>query len=578
MVTQTYDDRSLPNTVEGTTVGDLVISTTYTRLGQIKSITQPNSVTTSYDYWRLDQPGGYFGHLYQIQVSAGASSLLELNYNEWDSVGNLKQLYRWQTGIGAETEQFNYDTLDRLTGVTNAYSLSLDYTNIGNIDYNDGKDYQYNSAKPHAVTDVASSDYVYDLNGNMINRGNQIISWDMENRPIAIIDMLDINTYVYDGYGDRVKKTENGETIIYINDYYEKNLTTGEVTTYYYLGGQLVAQNNNNGIRYIFQDHLGSIVLTTTATGSDPKFISYYPFGEIRNATGTPDTDRLFTGQILDATGLYFYNARYYDPEIGRFISADTFIPYPDDPQSFNRYSYCRNNPLNRIDPTGNFDIREDFLYQIADFTAAFGDTITFGGTRWFREEVTNCRTVDYESGSYLAGSIAGEVYATVASFYIPGAAVSQIGRTAVGQAIGRGGQAIARLARTGASAIKDSRLAQVVGQEGGHLGRILRPSIVSSDWAMKGAHATIRGVEMAFKPGPGGKIVIKSVNRVKNAKQLDVARKAAETALNNPVFRKDLYNASGRAIQLLKHGDTLARSRAGELRFLQHALKKMGF
>jgi RHS repeat-associated protein len=56
----------------------------------------------------------------------------------------------------------------------------------------------------------------------------------------------------------------------------------------------------------------------------------------------------------LDATGLYYYNARYYDATIGRFISPDTIVPYPADPQSFNRYSYCRNNPLKYTDPSGN--------------------------------------------------------------------------------------------------------------------------------------------------------------------------------------------------------------------------------
>jgi RHS repeat-associated protein len=65
-------------------------------------------------------------------------------------------------------------------------------------------------------------------------------------------------------------------------------------------------------------------------------------------------TDKKFTGQELDGTGLYYYGARYYDPTIGRFISADTIIPNPTDTQAFNRYSYCLNNPLKYIDPSGH--------------------------------------------------------------------------------------------------------------------------------------------------------------------------------------------------------------------------------
>ena len=63
----------------------------------------------------------------------------------------------------------------------------------------------------------------------------------------------------------------------------------------------------------------------------------------------------MFTGQRFDQTGLYFYNARYYDATIGRFISPDTFVQSLANPQTLNRYSYCINNPLKYIDPTGHF-------------------------------------------------------------------------------------------------------------------------------------------------------------------------------------------------------------------------------
>lgn len=62
-----------------------------------------------------------------------------------------------------------------------------------------------------------------------------------------------------------------------------------------------------------------------------------------------------YTSQEFDdSTALYFYNARYYDPVLGRFIQADTIVPDPTDPQEFNRYSYVHNNPLKYTDPTGH--------------------------------------------------------------------------------------------------------------------------------------------------------------------------------------------------------------------------------
>ena len=69
--------------------------------------------------------------------------------------------------------------------------------------------------------------------------------------------------------------------------------------------------------------------------------MKYYPYGDSRNSPSELPTDRLFTGQRYDDTGLYYYGARYYDPKIGRFISPDTIVPDPMNPQSFNRYSYC---------------------------------------------------------------------------------------------------------------------------------------------------------------------------------------------------------------------------------------------
>jgi RHS repeat-associated protein len=89
----------------------------------------------------------------------------------------------------------------------------------------------------------------------------------------------------------------------------------------------------------------------TTANGALDSSIAYFPFGSAR--TGSVNSEKQFTGQMLDATGLYYYNARYYDPTIGRFISPDNIIQNYENPQTLNRYSYCANNPLNGTDPTG---------------------------------------------------------------------------------------------------------------------------------------------------------------------------------------------------------------------------------
>ncbi len=95
-------------------------------------------------------------------------------------------------------------------------------------------------------------------------------------------------------------------------------------------------------------------------SGSDAR---YLPFGAYRTTptTNPSITDRGFTGQKHNnSLGLIYYNARFYVPYINRFISADTLVPQPTSPQSFNRFAYVRNNPLGFIDPTGHREIEID--------------------------------------------------------------------------------------------------------------------------------------------------------------------------------------------------------------------------
>ncbi|MEK7672304.1 MAG: RHS repeat-associated core domain-containing protein [Patescibacteria group bacterium] len=107
---------------------------------------------------------------------------------------------------------------------------------------------------------------------------------------------------------------------------------------------------------YHHGDHLGGANLETDENGTVIEAVDYYPFGEIRvdNTTTSYKNNYKFTGKELDAdTGLYYYSARYYNPQLGRFISQDPWEGDLNDPQSLNKYSYVRNNPLKYIDPTG---------------------------------------------------------------------------------------------------------------------------------------------------------------------------------------------------------------------------------
>jgi RHS repeat-associated protein len=350
-VTQTYNNRGLPSTLYGGAgfAGNLVDSTSYNNLGAITQINLHSGLTSYYGYYgysgTYDNAGGYYGKLYKIKTG----TLQETNYT-WDETGNLTQR---QDVVNSDTESFTYDYLDRLTSAqsnsTSPYAETYTYNEIGNILSLNGDAYTYGT-QPHAVTQIGSTTYTYDANGNM-NVGTNP-TWDVENRLTAVTKNGVTDNSTYDGDGNRVKKTEGSTTILYVNQYYEKNLTSGEITTHYYLGKKEIAQRKGSTLSYIYQDSLGSTSVMSNSVGASTGSIKYFSFGLTRS--GSVTTDKGFTSQRLDNTGLYYYGARYYDPMIGRFISADTIVPNPMNPQSLNRYTYCLNNPLKYIDPSGH--------------------------------------------------------------------------------------------------------------------------------------------------------------------------------------------------------------------------------
>ncbi len=126
-------------------------------------------------------------------------------------------------------------------------------------------------------------------------------------------------------------------------------------TTYYFAGGQRIAVRHDGGALYwLHKDHLGSASLSTDAGGNRYGELRYTPYGEERHSWGDTPTDHRFTGQKREDFGLYDYGARFYSPGVGRFISADTIVPDPGNPQSLNRYRYARNNPILYCDPDGH--------------------------------------------------------------------------------------------------------------------------------------------------------------------------------------------------------------------------------
>ncbi|MFZ2357990.1 MAG: RHS repeat-associated core domain-containing protein, partial [Anaerolineae bacterium] len=200
--------------------------------------------------------------------------------------------------------------------------------------------------------------YCYDQNGNLRRRkagtSATTYSYDAENRLVTVSGAA-AATFVYDGDGNRVKATFGSTTTVYVGNHYERD-NGSTVRKYYYAGGVRVAMRTGGQTYYLLGDHLGGTNVTANSSGVQISKLLYKPWGETRFTTGTTPTTWRFTGQREDATiGLYYFNARYLDPQLGRFTQPDTIVPEPSGPQALNRYSYVLNNPVRYRDPSGHW-------------------------------------------------------------------------------------------------------------------------------------------------------------------------------------------------------------------------------
>ena len=116
----------------------------------------------------------------------------------------------------------------------------------------------------------------------------------------------------------------------------------------------------DGALYYLIGDHLGSTSLVTDAAGTVVSQTRYKAWGDVRHQSGVTPTAYQFTSQYSYAAefGLLFYNARWYDPALGRFAQADSIVPPGG--QGTDRYSYTNNNPVRYTDPSGHICVESD--------------------------------------------------------------------------------------------------------------------------------------------------------------------------------------------------------------------------
>ena len=204
----------------------------------------------------------------------------------------------------------------------------------------------------------------YDNIGNPTSIGNKTLTW-MNGRELAIYsDGTNNISYKYNQNGIRTSKTINNITTNYYVEgrniiFEERN---GTMLYYLYNGDELLGFIYNNNTYYYHKNLFGDIIGIYDSNYNEIVTYKYNSWGVIKNITDNSNINlgiinpfRYRSYYYDEETQLYYLNSRYYNPVIGRFINADSYVSTGQSFIGNNMFNYCGNNPVNRLEITGNF-------------------------------------------------------------------------------------------------------------------------------------------------------------------------------------------------------------------------------
>ncbi|MBQ6116068.1 MAG: RHS repeat-associated core domain-containing protein, partial [Oscillospiraceae bacterium] len=298
----------------------------------------------------------------------------------YDGRGNITAI-----SDGTNTTAYEYDAKSQLTRENNQAANKTwvyAYDNGGNI--TSKTEYAYTTAtNPSSPTSTKTYTYgdtswkdlltgydgatlTYDAVGNLTGDGTWTYTWQHGRQLASAGNGTKSLTYAYNADGQRISKTvvNSGNTTetkyYYAGDKLTK-LTRGDVTltfSYDSLGPRSVTYNGSN--YYYLRNAQGDILGIVSAYGAVIASYTYDAWGNIVatsgsmiNTLGSYNPFR-YRGYVYDNENkLYYLNTRYYNPAVGRFISADIFVSTGQGVLGSNMYAYCGNNPVNMADPNG---------------------------------------------------------------------------------------------------------------------------------------------------------------------------------------------------------------------------------
>lgn len=413
---------------------DSTVTYSYDAVNRVTQITDTAGNTISRAWDSRDRlmtettPQGTVGYGYDIasrRTALSVSSLSAASYS-YDDANRLLSISR-----DGKTTTFSYDNADRMTQMVmgNGVAKNLTYdaaSQLSSIRYTKGAailgdlNYTFDNggqitaingslaalSLPAPTTAIAVYDannrltswngqaISYDAEGNMLTASGRSYTWDSRNR-LTRISGTTTASFSYDGAGRRINKTvpqsSNIATALAYDGANPVLETQGSTITGANLTGlgidSYLSRRDGTTDTYPLTDHLGSTIALTDANGAIVTNYRYEPYGATTRTGSASANPHQYTGRENDGNGLYYYRARYYDPQLMRFISEDPIGLMG----GMNSYAYVGGNPTKYRDSFGltTFQIGGSVNVQLGPFTLQAGAGIAI-------DDRGNIGTYDY--------------------------------------------------------------------------------------------------------------------------------------------------------------------------------------
>jgi len=339
-----YKDNLLKTLVNTKGDGTVLDSYSYTYDGAHNQTSKTdNKGLTRYEYDSLNR-------LYKVTEPNGK----ETSYL-YDKAGNRTQETVLQNN-SSKTTVYSYNEQNRLTDTVTRSGYATEKTRY---EYdNNGNTLIKVKETTKPVDPEISGDFTFEKAGTSTSREVSFMDYDVWNQMIKTIQGDKTIRYRYNGEGYRVEKSVNDTTTKYMYEadkvILEVDGQGSETAKNTYGTGILSRAAGNDTAYYMYNGH-GDVTALLNSTGSVLTTYYYDAFGNLLETTGEASNPFRYAGyQYDEETGVYYLNARYYDPKIARFLTEDTYRGDPNDPLSLNLYTYCNSEPMMYTDPSGH--------------------------------------------------------------------------------------------------------------------------------------------------------------------------------------------------------------------------------